>query len=653
MTRELIIEGQSVDLAPDTDITLEYTSNFLGDIGKLSLSHSYTIKLPKTLRNARILDDPGDVSHQSGATRRYLSARYYRNGIDLMGSVRAYILKTAADGYEITLVKDVQPGLQALTQTTQTLSDIQTLPTLTWVDYATGEVDYTGGNDQGGAHFAKYDSGLGNRAWPLSLGASHPCMQIGPLLAEVLDWHSVDYTISDGVIDSFKDLVVLAAPNHAPSPKMNYESGVWSTQVRAGINSINVGASSASGGPIPPPLPGMPGVPGEPGVTPSYKHEGWNASGLLDSTLSQLSTIPDPYHAEKQYKIHVLLNLRIPAIANASPGYISIVAKAYNDSGMLYVAETLYTKFFEVEGNDWVIFVDEDIDTEDYACIGVDCVTAVDYTGTKPDTVYCGAYRTDYPQFAAYYVLETIDMLNDPRFPITGNLPKIKQWDFVKTCAALLGWVLDIRKDVLALSTYDEALNIDNAYDWTGKADMTNAPTDIGYSLSSWAQSNLVKYKGEDSVIIGSREAFSLDVDDSTLPTERTYHESPFHASELSTSLRHYKIVTTDKESLNETEDIDIGPRLLKMVTRSGEQELVFPKELQAPWLKAAHYAKVQKIVRKPVAIAVNIRLHELDLAQLDLTRPVYLRQFGHYYKILKVQTSATDMCKVELLQIA
>ena len=41
MTRELIIEGQHVDLAPDTDITLEYVSNILSDPGKISLSHSY------------------------------------------------------------------------------------------------------------------------------------------------------------------------------------------------------------------------------------------------------------------------------------------------------------------------------------------------------------------------------------------------------------------------------------------------------------------------------------------------------------------------------------------------------------------------------------------------------------------------------------
>ena len=69
--------------------------------------------------------------------------------------------------------------------------------------------------------------------------------------------------------------------------------------------------------------------------------------------------------------------------------------------------------------------------------------------------------------------------------------------------------------------------------------------------------------------------------------------------------------------------------------------------------LVETNYSALQKVVRTPVAITLNARLSELDLAQLDLTRPVYLGQYGHYYSILKIQTSDTDLCKLELLQIA
>ena len=52
-----------------------------------------------------------------------------------------------------------------------------------------------------------------------------------------------------------------------------------------------------------------------------------------------------------------------------------------------------------------------------------------------------------------------------------------------------------------------------------------------------------------------------------------------------------------------------------------------------------------------PVLLTLLVRLNELDLAGLDLRRPVYLRQYGHYYSIISVQTSDT-VCKVELIQI-
>ena len=58
------------------------------------------------------------------------------------------------------------------------------------------------------------------------------------------------------------------------------------------------------------------------------------------------------------------------------------------------------------------------------------------------------------------------------------------------------------------------------------------------------------------------------------------------------------------------------------------------------------------KAVERPVIVSTEVRLSEIDLKTLDLSRAVYLSQYGRYYAILKVQTSKTDICKVELLQL-
>ena len=43
MNEELIIDGRRVDMSPDTRIVLNFKSNLLGDISKISASNSQTI----------------------------------------------------------------------------------------------------------------------------------------------------------------------------------------------------------------------------------------------------------------------------------------------------------------------------------------------------------------------------------------------------------------------------------------------------------------------------------------------------------------------------------------------------------------------------------------------------------------------------------
>ena len=58
MTEELYINGEAVDLKPDATTTLNYKSNLLGDISKITSSNSQTIQCPKTTRNRKIFDNP-------------------------------------------------------------------------------------------------------------------------------------------------------------------------------------------------------------------------------------------------------------------------------------------------------------------------------------------------------------------------------------------------------------------------------------------------------------------------------------------------------------------------------------------------------------------------------------------------------------------
>lgn len=612
MTRELIIEGQQVDLAPDTDITLEYNGNVLGDIGKITLSHSYTIKIPRTARNARILDDPDNLGHASGATRRFLNARFFRNGIDLIGPALAYILKTSPEGYEIALVWNTLEALQILSQSSASLNDLPNLPVLTWIGPNGTAPDYTGGNDKDGALFAFYNSGLGNVMYPAVDTATHPSYKIAELIDGILKNASIPYDLSSAALLDVNNIVILCAPKHAPNRMMEIESGSCAGRVGLFGQTVN-------------------GRPSTRLYLGNWTH-GWDALSTITGENSSFSA------ANSKYR--VMLNIQADNEVDLSGIYV--IVKGFNSkNGILTNSSELLRAYFKSNDYGWFIYFDEEINASGWDYISLSLGNTLDYRLS----VEMQAYDQSQPMAALNIVHSTLTPSKDNRFPIQGNLPDIKQWDFIKACMAMFGWAAVIQNGSLHILTYSELLNISNAYDWTEKVDMTDGGLkDIEYKLNGWAQQNWLTYK-EDTPV-GFDPNASIDVDDFTLAMSRDLFELPFAAS-MQSDAPHYKVDGT------KVDDVNIEPRIFEIVDKSGVRTLEFTERLYGQSLVSAHYERLQEIVRKPIAISVNIRLHEIDLAQLDLTRPVYLGQFGHYYMIQKIQTSKIDLCKVSLIQLA
>lgn len=612
MTRELIIEGQHVDLAPDTDITLEYVNNLLGDIGKISLSHSYTVKLPKTTRNTRILDDPGSPGHESGIPRRFLNARYYRNGIDLIGNAQAYIMKTTPDEYELALVWNTLASLQALSQYKGTLNDLPNLPTLTWIGPNGTTPDYTGGNDKDGALFAFYNSGLGGTKYPTVDTATHPSIKMGELIRRILTNAGVPYEISAEAENDIKDLVVLAAPEHSPNRQMEIKSGSEAKLVAFRSATIN-------------------GKPGTMMEINDWVH-GWDAPSSATGWSQSFTTGSNDTH-------RVLLNLQAPEGVDFTGFYLYITGQTVTDN-VVQDQEELLRAYFKPNDSGWYLYIDEEIKLSGWPVYAVGFGNQLSAQASAVFT----PYKQGLPLLAANRVHKSLAPSKVNQFPIQGNLPDIKQWDIIKACMAMFGWVALIQNGTLHLLKYREILNISNAYDWTTKVDMTGgAPQEFGYTLDSWAQKNTLIF--QEDTPVGFEPNASLTIQDATLPEQRNFYELPFAAS-MQSEAPHYKVDGV------EVEDVDIAPRIFRIVDKDGARTLEFTEDLYGESLIESHYKRLQEVIRTPVTLTVNLRLHEIDLAQLDLSRPVYLKQYGKYYAVTKIQTSDTDLCKVELLQL-
>lgn len=605
MRRELIIEGQHMDLADKTSVTLEYVSNVLaGGSGKINLSKSYTIKVPKTLNNSRILDDPGTPGHASVGVRRFLSARYYQNGIDLLGPAQAYILKTTADSYELALIWNGLPELQALSESPKTLQDVQGLPVLQWIATGGTTPSYLGETD--GAGFAWYDSGLGATAYTAVNTAPHPYISVGSLVDKILSQAGVEFRIfSPRVGDALRGMYLLAAPSHRPNRDMEELSGNASQSL-----SILTNYDNALFLRLATPL----------GWDSVFKGGTGNcgATGGVDRIhVSAHFTVAGALQDGAHFKVQGLAQDLTARPVRPSEG------------------EELARVYFDGSGT-----VDAEIDVD---------VSAWEYFALNVWGAPGGATVTG--DIKVWRVHDTIPITYDNRFPIAENLPAIKQWEFVKACMVLAGAVPVVQDGLLLLMGYDEAFDKANAYDWSDRLADTES---IAYTAQNWARENAITYEKDDKVLLSFDPTAVIRVEDATIAASRELFKLPFGASQ-DTSAVHYK-VTTDKDGATVAEDIDIAPRIMLRRTETlgdgtARNVLHFGDVLHGDGLLSARYPELLEVMARPVVLSVRVRLDELDLASLDLRRPVYLRQYGHYYAIIKVQTSDGG-CKVELIQI-
>lgn len=615
MTRELIIEGQHIDLAPDTDITLEYASNLLDEPGKLNLTHSYTIKIPRTLRNARILQAPERPANEQGLVRRYLSARYYRNGIDLLGPARAYVIRSTEAQYNIAIVSESLANLKELIESKDSLNDLPGLPMLQWIGTSGKGPDFYSA-DFG---FAKYQSGLPTDPYPTYYTASHPYARVVPLLRMILQNAGVPFSFdeTETVDTDMYDTVILAAPSHKPNKGMETESGIIANNAIA-LEGITFVALS------------------------NYTF-GWDSPRLAHITNENIF---DSFYPDGR-KFRLTLNFAAPIGQDWSNAYLELTNYPPTPAPIESIKRWPFVKD---DAGIYHVFIDEELVPESsWAVLVVHYKKLENGEYVKfPITAAPVPYDLQQPMMTVNFIHDHIDIAHDNRFPLQGNLPDISQWDFIRSVCAIFGLRLTVKGGVLHFSEVQTWYDRSKATDWSGRlADGTGETSDITYSINSWARKNNIVYKEDDKeqVALPFNPDATLKVDDQTLKDSRDYYKLPFAASTRDVA-EHYEIKD------GEAENIDIAPRIFRLGYVDDVLTLTSPEEMYGQALIERYYQNIQKAVERPVIVSTEVRLSEIDLKTLDLSRAVYLSQYGRYYAILKVQTSKTDICKVELLQL-
>lgn len=90
--QQLYIDGILMDMSDESAITLDIKSNLFRDITKMTANTTYTINLPKTAHNMAVLEFAGKPSTSSKYPYIFHTARYFRNGLEIIHSGRASVL---------------------------------------------------------------------------------------------------------------------------------------------------------------------------------------------------------------------------------------------------------------------------------------------------------------------------------------------------------------------------------------------------------------------------------------------------------------------------------------------------------------------------------------------------------------------------------
>lgn len=620
---QLYIDGELVDLGDDTKITLNIKSNLFTDLSKIVSNNSYTIKLPKTVRNQRIIGHADIPACNTDYPREYHEARYFRNGVEIIPDGKA-VLISCADTLDIALTWGNGALMEAITEGDKTLNDLQqTTPNqynLTWrrtVDNYAVNKDFL---------VSDFDAGIRNYD---TKNYTHPCVRVPWILGRITADSGVSFEWPSTIKSSFINrlLVPLTTKtgeredeDNGLSLPMTYRNG----QIEGhGDYSVH-GAITAS---VSNDYMQVTGESGEIfwGVKMLYDNLKLRMEGRLSFIyMSEEARTPRivAFTVRDGSAVEVM-SANAASLEKNSSGNWNVTFDFDEESGTMEVGDVAYFAFDDMG------YVVENA-TEGYGKWTVHAYPSVDEAVPAEEGVSNGLY------------------------PIIPNLPDIKWADFLKAIASMCG-LFALAKDkstIQFVSAAQIAANKAEAKDWTKKvvaSYLENKPNELTYTLDGFARNNHYRYK-EDDTVKGDYD-WSLLVDNATIEVDADAVTLPFAGTDTRNRRAYIPLYDYSNSEDGVGELRDVEPRIL-FETAEGDLSKASFAELAWRELIGAYYGTYQALIRRPVVIKEKIEISDVELREIDVTVPVYLAQYGKYYAIISIKAEDTGICECELLQL-
>ena len=601
MTRdELYINGDKVDVG-DTDISLNYKSNLLTDISKIVSNNSYTIKLPKTAKNLALIE----CAHLPSSTTKFPYLKHVgnvlRNGIIIVKDANVVLL-SVSEYIETALSWGNVTNFAEIVSSDKKLTDLE---------YGTEEgTDWVVWNNKGSnsAQFPLINYGFNSgdsNVW------YHPAITVKWILEKIQEESGVTFNFPSDK-KTFIDKMIVPLLTRNDSQKIN-DAFPSSLQMVGYVI-----------------------------VESTFSYLKLNYIG--DST-QQYASVGGPYGDRLYTKYPITLKVKgtIEMLVQYNSGmdvnnqYLNLRVSQSDSSGNISSVSTIerknYAAYIEAP-NVRLLFNFDDlvsIESDEFMHFTIKAIA----TGASSSVLSLTVYDRNEISFGE-------------KFPLVPNLPDIKQIDFIKAVASMVGlFALPDGENGIKFIPFDNlSANKSKAVDWTNRVIMAYdsvTPRNLQYTLDNIAQNNWFRYKEDDNVM-GNYDG-NIHVDDATIEYERDAITLPFSACSTKGGVAYIPLYSYNEEG--ELEYNKTNPRILLLDGTKG----IF-KGLEWTTLIANNYQTYKGLINNAKVVTEYIRLNSIELRDLEMDIPVYLAQYGCYLAIIEITTKENDICECKLLKL-
>ena len=651
--QQLYIDGQLADLKESTEVSLTIVSNLLTGAAEFNGNRTLTISLPSTMNNRQIISQADKVHTGNAVPYHFHNIEYMRNGVRVIAGGVGRLMSAGPDKIELAVTWGVRAAVDALLMADETLNDITTNAAITFnatpvvtaytdaqtddVFYATLDmVKHAGINE----YFRMHVTMSGGKAWdtsnmqPMS-SYLHPSVRMNWLLGKLTAKYgtSFDFGAAQSYIDTMIVPLVSKIPNDitfnygyaATIAEPNYWGSISGNYVR--FTTTN---SSPIIGTVTPPGTSLTCATAFKGVVKFSIYFYINASDL--------TTIAYP-------------------IYRAMYGYLIIVTAGGERQQVELLPENMYIYASSIVAGRVNIsstgYLPVEMSVGETLNMRIGCV----HNGAYDNTLGAGIHI----QGGNIWVNDIIGSDNEVQpgqaFPVGGNLPDIKPVDLVKFLAAVTGTfpVQASTDDTLVFKAVSDVFDFTRAEDWSDRllSDTTRpVAKKIEYSVNGWAQRNMWRWL-EDETVNGDYDG-GIDVDDETLEESRDIMTFPFAA----TDGNNIPVYTSERkwdgdagDWYDEIKYKEVKPRVLRMI-EGNDSEAVGTFDMDMTTVIANKYGELPATMAHPIVITETMRMTDVQMATIDETRPIYLKQHAAHFALLELTAKAGGLAEVKLLKL-